>query len=91
MTRYKGASCKGQLTVEDLAELAEIHQRILRMISTLNVHATPTLPLMAAAATVKACWCEVSGVSWAWSYPADYVPRDGVPKSRPVQSAGKPE
>ena len=85
MSGHKGISRRQALTVEDLAELSEIHRRLQRMHSTLN-HASPQqLPLMAASATVKAAWAELSGAGWAWSYPASAVPLDGVPGGRAAQ------
>ena len=79
MSGHKGISRRQALTVEDLAELSEIHRRLQRMHSTLN-HASPQqLPLMAASATVKAAWAELSGAGWAWSYPASGVPLNGIP------------
>lgn len=79
MSGHKGISRKQALTVEDLAELADIHRRLQRMHSTLNHASFQQMPLMAASATVKAAWAELSGAGWAWSYPATAVPLDGVP------------
>ena len=85
MSGHKGVSRKLALTVEDLAELSDIHRRLQRMHATLN-HAPPQqLPLMAASATVKAAWAELSGAGWAWSYPASAVPLDGVPGGTAAQ------
>ena len=67
MSRHKGIYRKQTLTVEDLAELVEIHRRLQRMHSTLNHASIQQLPLMAASATVKAAWAELSGAGWAWA------------------------
>lgn len=85
MSRHKGMSSKGQLTTEDLAELADIHARLMRMMASLNIHATATFPLMAAAATVKAAWAEVSGIGWAWSVPVAGLPKGGPISQEPVK------
>jgi len=73
MSRYKGASTKGALTVEDLAELVDIYRRLQAMHSGLSPVSTQRFPVMAAAATVKAAWAEVSGAEQGWSFPAQYV------------------
>ena len=75
---YKGASRKAVVTADDLAELAEIHRRLRRMHAGLIPASSHQLPLMAASATVKAVWAELSGAGWAWSYPASAVPMNGV-------------
>lgn len=79
MSGRKGFSRKQALTVEDLAELVEIHRRLQRMHGTLNHASVQQLPLMAASATVKAAWAELSGAGWAWAYPSTAMPLDGVP------------
>lgn len=79
MSVHKGISRKQALTVEDLAELVDIHRRLQRMHSTLNHASVQQLPLMAASATVKAAWAELSGAGWAWAYPSTAVPLGGVP------------
>lgn len=73
MTRYKGVSTKGALTVEDLDELVDIHNRLQKMHAALNPVSSQRFPLMAAAATVKAAWAEIGGAVQGWSYPANYV------------------
>ncbi|MFT4956160.1 MAG: hypothetical protein ACI8U3_002565 [Brevundimonas sp.] len=78
MSGHKGVSKKQVLTVEDLAELVDIHRRLQRMHATLNHASQQQLPLMAASATVKAAWAELSGAGWAWSYPTTAVPLNGV-------------
>lgn len=80
MSRYKGMSSKGALTVDDLAELVDIYRRLQAMHGTLNPVCTQRFPLMAAAATVKAAWAEVSGAAQGWSFPADFVVRPGERK-----------
>ena len=76
--RYKGGSSKQVVTAQDLAELAEIHRRLQHLHRGLNPASTQQLPLMAASATVKAAWAELSGAGWAWSYPATAVPMNGI-------------
>lgn len=61
MGRYKGMWSKGSLTVEDPAELADIYRRLQAMHAGFNPVSTQRFPVMAAAATVKAAWAEVSG------------------------------
>ena len=79
MSGHKGISRKQALTVEDLAELVDIYRRLQRMHGTLNYGSHQQLPLLAASATVKAAWAEISGAGWAWTYPATSVPLGGVP------------
>lgn len=81
MTRYKGMSTKAALTVEDLEELVDIHQRLQKMQASLNAVSSERFPLMAAAATVKAAWAEVSGAAQGWSYPANHVVKPRTTKS----------
>lgn len=80
MSRYKGASRTSALTVEDLVELVDIYHRLQAMHAGLNPVSSQRFPLMAAAATVKAAWAEVSGAEQAWSYPATYVAKPGERK-----------
>lgn len=80
MTRHKGMSRKTAVDADDLREIVDCHLRIQRIHAGLN-HASPQiLPLMAASATLKACWAELSGavVLGGWAYPADMVPFDGL-------------
>lgn len=88
MSRYKGMSSKGNVTLEDLAEIEDCYRRIRRIISSLNIHSSATLPLMATSATLKACWTELSGKGMAWSFPdtAVQTPSSDQP---PVQGAMK--
>ena len=76
--RYKGGASKPVVTAQDLAELAEIHRRLQHLHRGLNPASSQQLPLMAASATVKAAWAELSGAGWAWSYPATAVPMNGI-------------
>ena len=79
---HKGASSKQALTAADMAELVDCYRRIQKLHATLN-HASPQqLPLMAASATVKAAWAELSGavVLGAWCYPGGAVPVSGIPR-----------
>lgn len=80
MGRYKGMSSKGSLTVEDLVELIDIYRRLQAMHAGLNPVSTQRFPVMAAAATVKAAWAEVSGAEQGWSFPAEYVVKPGERK-----------
>lgn len=85
--RYKGGSSKQVVTAQDLAELAEIHRRLQHLHRGLNPASSQQLPLMAASATVKAAWAELSGAGWAWSFPATAVPMDGI---APGSGTGRP-
>lgn len=79
MTRHKGMSRKQAIDADDLREIVDCHRRIQRIHAALN-HASPQiLPLMAASATLKACWAELSGavILGGWAYPANLVPADG--------------
>ena len=76
--RYKGGASKQVVTARDLAELAEIHRRLQHLHRGLSPASSQQLPLMAASATVKAAWAELSGAGWAWSYPATAVPMNGI-------------
>ena len=80
MSRYKGASTKGALTVEDLVELVDIYRRLQSMHAGLNPVSDQRFPVMAAASTVKAAWAEISGAEQGWSYPADFVLKPGERK-----------
>lgn len=73
MSRYKGASTKGALTVEDLVELVDIYRRLQAMRAGLNPVSTQRFP-------VKAAWAEVSGAEQGWSFPAEYVVKPGEQK-----------
>lgn len=97
MSAHKGISTKQALTTEDLAELVDIYRRLQHMHGTLNYRSHQQLPLLAASATVKAAWAEISGAGWAWSYPATAVPLNGIPagsqaqerrESRPMRPIG---
>lgn len=79
MTRHKGMSRKQAIDADDLKEVADCYFRIQRIHSGLNQASPNIVPLMAASATLKACWAELSGavVLGGWSYPADMVPLDG--------------
>ena len=97
MSGHKGISTKQALTTQDLAELVDIYRRLQRMHGTLNYGSHQQLPLLAASATVKAAWAEISGAGWAWSYPATAVPLDGIPtgsdarerrEQRPIRPVG---
>lgn len=90
MTRHKGMSRKTAVDADDLREIVDCHLRIQRIHAGLN-HASPQiLPLMAASATLKACWAELSGavVLGGWAYPADMVPLDGLAPG--ADRSGKP-
>ena len=69
MTRYKGMSIKQALDADDLAELDDIYRRLQRLHGQLNPVSCQRFPLMAAAATVKAAWTDLSGTGFSWSYP----------------------
>jgi hypothetical protein len=79
MSRYKGASKKNAIDAADLRELADCYRRVSRIHASLNPVCDQILPLMAASATIKACWSELSGAGGlAWTYPGDGVPMDGL-------------
>ena len=85
---HKGASRKQALTAADMAELVDCYRRVQKLHASLN-HASPQqLPLMAASATIKAAWAELSGavVLGGWGWPATAVPIDGIPKHRVVEA-----
>lgn len=69
MTRYKGMSSKQVLNADDLAELDDIYRRLQRLHGQLNPVSCQRFPLMAASATVKAAWTDLSGTGFSWSYP----------------------
>ncbi|MFN3877230.1 MAG: hypothetical protein ACK4MH_02500 [Brevundimonas sp.] len=80
MSRHKGMSSKAAIDADDLREIVDCHRRIQRIHAGLN-HASPQiLPLMAASATLKACWAELSGavILGGWAYPTDLMPADGL-------------
>lgn len=80
MTRHKGASRKTAVTAEDLKQISDCYRIIQAIHAGLNQESSQKLPLMAASATVKACWAELSGsvVLGGWSYPGDRVTLDGL-------------
>ncbi len=69
MKRYKGMSSKQVLDANDLAELDDIYRRLQRLHGQLNPVSCQRFPLMAASATVKAAWTDLSGTGSSWSYP----------------------
>ena len=80
MARHKGQATAMAVTAEDLAVIADCYRRIQRIHSNLN-HASPQhMPLMAATATLRACWADLSGatVMAGWSYPDSGVTRNGL-------------
>lgn len=80
MSRYKGMSRRQTVTAADLAEIVDCHRRIQAIHARLNYASPQQLPLLAASATLKACWAELSGAAGqVWGYPATAVPADGVP------------
>lgn len=81
---HKGSSRKQALTAADMAELVECYRRLQKLHASLNYASPQQLPLLAASATVKAAWAELSGavVLGGWSYPATAVPQDGVARSQ---------
>ncbi|MGO4409452.1 MULTISPECIES: hypothetical protein [unclassified Brevundimonas] len=80
MSRYKGRSTKSVVDANDLREVADCYRRILSIHAGLNPVSHHILPLMAASATLKACWAELSGasISAAWTYPTTAIPSDGL-------------
>lgn len=81
MTRYKGMSSKQVLDANDLAELDDIYRRLQRLHGQLNPVSSQRFPLMAASATVKAAWTDLSGATFSWSYPYEGMAR-AVGRSR---------
>ena len=75
MTRYKGMSSKQVLNANDLAELDDIYRRLQRLHGQLNPVSSQRFALMAAAATVKAAWTDLSGTGSSWSYPYEGMAR----------------
>lgn len=81
MTRYKGVSRKGAIDQDDLIEIVDCYRRIQKIHASLNYQSPQQMPLLAASATLKACWAELSGeASYAWDFPACSVPLDGLGK-----------
>lgn len=58
---HKGSSRKQALTAADMAELVNCHRRLQKLHASLNYASPQRLPLLAASATVKAAWAELSG------------------------------
>ncbi|WP_436357935.1 hypothetical protein [Brevundimonas sp. CEF1] len=89
MSRYKGQSKKGAIDAADLREVADCYRRVTRIHASLNPVSDQIFPLMAASATLKACWAELSGAGgMAWTYPGDGVPLDGLAPG--ADRSGKP-
>lgn len=84
---HKGASTKLVVTADDLREIVDCYRRIQRIHGGLNHRSHQMLPLMAASATLKACWAELSGAGEAWSYPSTAVPLDGLAQLGPRDGA----
>lgn len=87
MTRCKGESRKQAATPDHLAAIVDGFQRLQRISASL-ITRPEQLPRLAASATLKAGWAELSGStpSGAWSFPAGAVPLDGVsPLARGVR------
>lgn len=85
---HKGSSRKQALTAADMAELVDCYRRLQKLHASLNYASPQQLPLLAASATVKAAWAELSGavVLGGWSYPNTAVPQDGIPRSKTATS-----
>lgn len=81
---HKGSSRKQALTAADMAELVDCHRRLQKLHASLNYASPQRLPLLAASATVKAAWAELSGAValGGWSYPDTAVPLDGIPRAQ---------
>ena len=89
MSRYKGQPKKGGVDAGDLRELADCYRRVVRIHAGLNPVSDQILPLMAASATLKACWAELSGAGgMAWTYPGSGIPMDGLAPG--ADRSGKP-
>lgn len=88
MTGHKGMSRKQAVDAEDLKEIVDCYFRIQRIHAGLNPMSPNIIPLMAASATLKACWAELSGavVLGGWAYPADMVSLDGLSPNRNAKS-----
>lgn len=84
MTRHKCMSRKQAVDAEDLKEIVDCYFRIQRIHAGLNQSSPSIVPLMAASATLKACWAELSGavVVGGWSYPGGMVSLDGRSPNR---------
>lgn len=84
MTRHKGVSRKQAVDADDLKEIVDCYFRIQRIHAGLNHMSPSIIPLMAASATLKACWAELSGavVLGGWAYPAGLVSLDGLAPNR---------
>lgn len=80
MARYKGQASATAVTAEDLAVIVDCYRRIQRIHSNLNQGSPQHMPLMAATATLRACWADLSGATIlaGWSYPDSAVTRDGL-------------
>ncbi|MBJ7446870.1 MAG: hypothetical protein JHC81_04985 [Brevundimonas sp.] len=90
MTTHKGMATANAVSAEDLAVIADCYRRIQRIHSNLN-HASPQhIPLMAATATLRACWADLSGATIlaGWSYPDSGVTQDGLAPG--ADRSGKP-
>lgn len=88
---HKGASKKQALTAAEMAELVDCYRRIQKLHASLNYASPQQLPLLAASATVKAAWAELSGaiVLGPWAWPTSAVPMDGIsPHSRAQRAEG---
>ncbi|HEY4585735.1 MAG TPA: hypothetical protein VIG84_05030 [Brevundimonas sp.] len=83
MTRYKGMSSKQVLDAHDLAELDDIYRPLHRLHGQLNPVSCQRFPLMAASATVKAAWTDLSGTGSSWSYPYEGMAR-AIARSKSV-------
>lgn len=80
MSRHKGTATATAVSAEDLAVVVDCYRRIQRIHANLN-HASPQhIPLMAASATLRACWADLSGATIlaGWSYPDSGVTQDGL-------------
>lgn len=80
MTHHKGESRKQAVDADDLAEIVDCFRRIQKIGASLNYLSPQQHPLYAAAATIKACWSELSGSNsiGTWTYPSSAVPTDGL-------------
>lgn len=90
MSRHKGESRKGNVTLEDLAEIEDCYRRIQNIGGSLNRESHAKLPLLAASATLKACWAELSGKgAMAWSFPDWAIQTPASEKTLPEQKPMK--
>ena len=80
MSRHKGESRANAVTAEDLATIVDCYRRIQRIHANLNRASPQHVPLMAASATLRACWADLSGATIlaGWSYPDSAVTADGL-------------